>query len=137
MARSALLLLLLCVAGCGDNSPPLVISDVTVLRPLPGMSMSAGYFTIENRDSDAIVISSVDSPQFAAIEMHETVTENDISRMQSIPELRVEPGERVRFEPGGKHLMLMWPDESFDTVTLNFYNGDVLLLTVRTAATDP
>lgn len=138
MMRGTCLLLVLGMAGCGgDAGPPLAVTDVTVLRPLPGLQMSAGYFTIENRDQTAVVVTSVGSPQFSRVEMHETVTENDISRMQSIPELRVEPGERIRFEPGGKHLMLMGPDETLDTVTLNFYSAETLLLTVSAAPSDP
>lgn len=130
-------LALFALACSGEGGPPLTVTDVTVTRPLPGMSMSAGYFTIENHGSSLIVVTAIDSPQFARVDMHETVNENNVSRMQSIDALQIEPGKRIRFEPGGKHLMLMQADEIPDTVTLNFLSGETLLLSVSTSPTDP
>lgn len=135
--RYAILALAASAFGCTSNhSPPLSVTDVTVTRPLPGTSMSAGYFTIENRSSNALVVTSIDSPHFARVEMHETIVENDVSRMRGIDELRIDSGERVRFEPGGKHLMLMRPHGPLESVTLNFYSGETLLLSVSTTPAD-
>lgn len=136
--RLAILVLALSAFGCSsDDGPPLSVTDVTVTRPLPGTAMSAGYFAIENRGGSAIVITSVDSPQYARVEMHETVIENDVSRMRSVDALRLEDGERVQFEPGGKHLMLMQPRAPLESVILNFYSGETLLLSVSTTPVDP
>jgi len=137
MLRYGILALALCASACsGEHHAPLSVTDVTVTRPLPGTSMSAGYFTIENHGSSMVVITAIDSPQFARVDMHETVIENDVSRMRSIDALQIEPGKRVRFEPGGKHLMLTQADAIPDTVTLNFLSGETLLLSVSTSPTD-
>lgn len=134
--RGSLLLAFFAVSCGGGSGPSLTVTDISVARPLPGTSMSVGYFTLENHGGTTVVITDVDSPQFANADMHETVVENDVSRMRMIAELRIDPGERVRFEPGGKHLMLMHPVESLQAVTLNFYAGERLLLSVSADATD-
>ena len=113
------------------------MTDITITRPLPGTSMSAGYFVLQNNGSSEVFVTAIDSPQFARVDMHETVIENDVSRMRGIDELRIEPGQSVNFEPGGKHLMLMQAQDSLQSVTLNIYSGETLLLSVSAAPTDP
>ena len=138
MLRCIVVVLALGAFACSSESgPPLSASDVRVGRPLPGMSMSAGYFTLQNHGSSDIVITAIESPQFSRVEMHETVIEDDVSRMRGIDELRIVPGERVRFEPGGKHLMLIGPQDALQFVTLNLYSDETLLLSVSTTPTDP
>lgn len=138
MSRYGFLTFALVASACNvNNGPPLSVTDVTVTRPLPGTSMSAGYFTIENRGGSPIAVTAVASPQFGRVDMHETIIEDDVSRMRSIDLLLVDPGERVRFEPGGKHLMLMRANDPLQTVTLNFLNGETLLLSVSTTPVDP
>lgn len=113
------------------------MTDLRITRPLPGTSMSAGYFTLQNNGDSELVVTAIDSPQFSRVDMHETVIENDVSRMRAVDELRVAAGERVRFQPGGRHLMLTGATGTLETVTLNIYSGETLLLTVSTTATDP
>jgi copper(I)-binding protein len=138
MRLPVIALLMLAAGGCGDQpeGPPLVVTDVTVLEPMAGMDMTAGYFVLDNRGSDTIRITAVTSPQFGRIEMHETIVENDIARMRPIGEIVVLPGERVVFEPGGRHLMLFEPRRPIGDVTLNFEDGGELLLSVDTVATE-
>lgn len=138
MSRFLIIVLVLGAFGCNDASgPPLSATEIRITRPLPGMSMSAGYFTLQNRGSSTISVTAIDSPQFVRVDMHETVIENDVSRMRAIETLHLDPGERVRFEPGGKHLMLMEPVDSLQSVTLNFYNGETLLLSINAVPSDP
>ncbi len=130
MKRLSILIALLMSACSTESGPPLAVSHVEVTRPMPGMSMSAGYFVLRNDSSEPTRITSVSSPQFGSVEMHETIIENDISRMREIPEVIVPPGDQVVFERGGKHLMLMRASEDLSNVTLNFYSDDALLLSV-------
>lgn len=138
MRFSALALVLLLAAGCGSEpaGPPLVAADVSVLEPMAGMDMTAGYFVLENRGDETIRITSVTSPQFGRVEMHETVVENDIARMRRLAEIVIAPGERVTFEPGGMHLMLFEPRRPLDSVTLDFSDDGELLLSVDTVAAE-
>jgi copper(I)-binding protein len=121
----------LVLVGCGEQSdPPVVASNIVVTAPAPGMSMAAAYLDIANQSGTAIRITSVTSPDFALVEMHETTIEDDVARMRAIPALEIEDGDTVTFERGGRHLMLMRPLGSPETITLNFHSGDLLLLSV-------
>ena len=62
--------------------------------------------------------------------MHETIVEDGVSRMRELAALEIEHDESVVFESGGKHLMLMRPIGDTETVTLNFYSDDVLVVSV-------
>jgi len=124
-------LLLVLMAGCSSElQPPLVASDVVVTRPMPGMKMSAAYLSLANNSDEAIRISRVASAQYGSVQLHETRLEDGVARMRSIPVLEIAAGETVTLERGGKHLMLMRPTGSSDTVSLQFLDGDDLLLTV-------
>ena len=136
-ARS-LLLFAACATACtADTSAPLVATDLVVTQALPGVMMSAGYVTLTNNSAEIISLTSVSSPQFASVEIHETIIANDIARMRPVEKLVIAPGQTVKLEPGAKHLMLMQAQEStdkkaVDLITLNFYADNLLVLSVST-----
>lgn len=126
-------LLALLLAGCSqDKAPPLVISDVEVTAPRPGMRMSAGYLRITNNADSPVSISRVGSPQFGAVELHESTIVDGVARMRPIESLDIASGATLSLERGGKHMMLMQPVDDLDVVTLNFYSNDTLLISVDT-----
>jgi copper(I)-binding protein len=96
----------LAVACSPPAGPPLTISNVVVFEPLPGTNMTAGYLTLANNSNQPIAIDKVTSPQFARVEMHETVIQDDVARMVALAPLIIERHSSVQFEPGGKHLMM-------------------------------
>ena len=98
--------------------------------------MAAGYLTLSNNASQPIVITQVASPQFESVEMHESVIEDGMARMYPLGDLTVLAKSSVVFQPGGKHLMLMRPIGEFDTVSLDFYAGKAVVLTVNVALSD-
>ena len=122
--------------ACSYNSAPLQATDVVVTAPRPGMQMSAGYFTLTNSATQPINITHVTSPQFEAVEKHESVIEDGMARMYPLGDLMVPAGSSIVFEPGGKHLMLMRPIGEFDLVTLQFHADKAVLLTVSVALTN-
>lgn len=136
--RYATLTLLACalLAACADHGPPLAISNLTITPPVPGRGTSAAYFTLTNAGNAAVTVTRVASRQYDRVEMHETTLEDDIARMRQLEQLRLEPGASVTFERGGKHLMLMNPVGSAETVTLDFYSDADLLLSVSTTIGD-
>ena len=119
------------LGACAEPQPPLAVADVVITGSMPGMKMSAGYLTFTNNSGEPITITHVSSPQFASVEMHETVVEDDVARMRELPELVIPARGSVAFERGGKHLMLMRPTGDSSEVTLNIYSGDTLLLIVN------
>lgn len=113
--------------------PPLVATDVEITQAVAGSSVSAGYMSLTNNGSDVIRITRVTSPQYGTVELHTTSVENDVARMRAVGELIIRPGETVRLERGGMHLMLMQQVDAVETATLNLYSGDVLLMSLSAA----
>ena len=115
--------------------PPLTISNVVVLEPMPGMSVAAGYLVLENHSDQPITIEKITSPQFASIEMHETIILDGVARMASLSSLIVDRQSNVVFEPGGKHLMMFASSSDITPglpVTIEFHNDIRGLLIVAT-----
>lgn len=131
------LIAMLALAGaCTEDGPPLTASDVEVTRPLPGSGMSAGYLVLHNASRADIVLTRVSSPEFAGVAMHESVVEDGVAGMRALESLTVPAGADVVFERGGRHLMLHGPVGNSGTVTLQFYAGDVPILTITTNIED-
>jgi copper(I)-binding protein len=135
MMRLLLTLVVACTSvGCADDTgPPLVAGNVSIVRALPGTQTSAGYLELANHSRNTINITRVSSPEFASVEMHETIIENDVARMRPLANLSIAPGTTASFERGGRHLMLLRPYGTADYVTLQFYAGDLMLLSVRSS----
>jgi len=125
-------LLALFLMACTEGQAPLTASNVIVTQPVPGMTMSAGYFELTNNSGQAMSITHVTSPEFASVEMHQTVIEDEVARMTALGTLTLQAGETVSFEPGGKHLMLMRPSDNIESITLRFFASEALLLSVTT-----
>ncbi|MFL1876661.1 copper chaperone PCu(A)C [Hansschlegelia beijingensis] len=86
----------------------LLISNPWSRATATGAKVGAGYFTLTNQGSTPDRLVSVSSDFSEKAEMHETTTENGVSRMRPISGgLEIKPGETIRFEPGGKHLMFL------------------------------
>ena len=112
-----LALLILCLCACGrddtgqeSGSSALQKAQVRAARivlPPPGGLMAAGYFELHNPAATALVLEALESAEFESVEMHETVDDDGVSRMRPIANATIAPGETLKFEPGGMHLMLM------------------------------
>ena len=131
--RKLCLISLLLLVACGAPQPPLVATDVEITRPIPGRSMSAGFLVLTNNTDEAIRITSVTSPQFGSIELHETTIENGIARMRKVDELLVPAGGSVTLERSGKHLMLMQAGELGESVSLQLYDDEGPVLDIEYA----
>ena len=75
-------------------------------------------------------ITDVFSDQFDAVEIHESSLQNGISKMRRVSVLSIAAKSSVTLERGGKHLMLIGPTGNSATVSLSFFSGDTLLLSV-------
>lgn len=98
----------------GLVTTPLMACDLAVEKawirtPPPGVPALAGYGEFVNKGTKPLVLASLASTTFAAVELHETVETGGMSRMRALPKLTLAPGERVALAPGGKHLMLLKP----------------------------
>jgi periplasmic copper chaperone A len=117
-----LAVLLLPGAGCSPapapEAGPLVVTDARVRAPIPGQDKTVGYFTARNAGAEDVVLSGAYSDAVRAIEMHVTLRDGDMVRMRRLEEVVIAPGETVRFEPGGRHLMLFGVSELTEPVAI-------------------
>lgn len=130
MPRTVVMILVALVAACSGDVAPLTADAVTVQLPRPGTSMGVAYMTIENSTAESITITSVSSPQFDAVEMHETVLADGVSRMRKLDTVIIPAAGAIAFERGGKHLMLLRPLAELDSVVLTFHASSTPVLSV-------
>ena len=100
---------LMLITGCGESGPTLSVSDVQVVAPAPGRKASVAYLTIHNNDGNPVDLTSISSPQFGRVELHETTLENGIARMRALASISVDANASIELAPGGKHVMLFEP----------------------------
>jgi hypothetical protein len=82
------------------------------IKNLPAsVPVRAGYMTIHNGQANAIGIVAIRSDSFASVEIHQTIAEDGMMRMESVPNLVIESDSTVQLAPGGLHLMMMNPTE--------------------------
>ena len=75
----------------------------------PGATALAGYAVLRNPCAKPFVVTDVGSPDFAMGMIHETLVEKGVSRMRHAKSLSLPVRGVLKFEPGGKHMMLMHP----------------------------
>jgi copper(I)-binding protein len=130
--RIGVLLAIILVSACStEPQAPLVATDVVVTRPVPGMQMSAAYLSLTNHTDETIRISRVVSTQYESVQLHESIVKDGVARMRAIPVLEIPAGETIILKRGGKHLMLMHPTGATESVSLQFLDGDNLVLAVE------
>lgn len=114
---------LLALAACRGSEDGLRVEDAWVREPV-GDRPSAAYMTIVNDGgrADALVAASTHAAETA--ELHQTVMEGTVMRMQPVPRLEIPAGGRVSLEPGGLHIMLKG-------IRRELKVGDVITLTLR------
>lgn len=91
--------------GC-SQTPEIVVQNAWVRLPVPGRDVMVGYFEIHNATREPVTVTRAHSPDARAVEMHTMMTDGDMMRMRPLGPFTVTPGERVRFAPGGHHLMI-------------------------------
>ena len=137
----ALLLTLAVLAGCAKQAQPPYAEDPWVREPPPGMNMLAGYLVLHNPSTADLVLSGASSPDFTAVEFHNSVMENDVMRMRQEANLTIPAGGSLTFSPGARHLMLIAPRRALASgdqvsIHLQFADGSQLQLTAPVRASD-
>lgn len=83
----------------------LIVSHVFAPAPVSSDVMSL-YFTIENTGQKDDTLLTVRTTIAEHASVHESVTENGITRMQPLASLPLPAGQTVELAPGGVHVML-------------------------------
>jgi copper(I)-binding protein len=86
---------------------PVVEAAGAWVRWLPADLPAAGYVTLTNQGSTTLTLVGVSSPDYADVEMHQTLDNHGMSEMRPVESLVLKPRATVRFAEGGYHLMLM------------------------------
>ena len=108
MLRPMLLLLLVFP---GFALAELEISNPWIKNLPPSVPVRAGYMTLHNPGSRAVSIASLSSDAFGSIEIHRTIAQDGMMRMERVATLTMEPDSTVQLVPGGLHLMMINPVE--------------------------
>jgi len=105
---SRLLLILLLVLP-GSAFAELDIHNAWIKNLPPTIPVRAGYMTAHNAQTHTISIIAIRSDAFTSVEIHQTIKQDGMVRMEPVPTLTIEPDSTVQLAPGGLHLMMMHP----------------------------
>jgi hypothetical protein len=89
----------------------ITVSDPWARPNLPGRP-TAAYMRIENAGETADRLTGASSPLFGTIELHTTLEEDGVMKMQAVEAIEAPAGGGVSLAPGGYHLMLFEPAEA-------------------------
>ncbi len=110
-----------------DVSQDVVIEKPYVRAAIIQQRNSAIYMRITNQGDPSAIVSAKSSVA-VIVELHTHINDNGVMRMRKIEQIDLPTNERVYFQPGGLHIMLLGlkrdlkPGESID-VTLGFADG--------------
>lgn len=127
MRLTAALFCILALAACArDNKPAeeapaakalscaaseggaVTATNAWVREQKDASAMTAAYFSLCNGSMAPVTLTGLRTPIAGMAEFHETRRdENGVVSMAPTGDILLAPGERVVFEPGGKHVMLM------------------------------
>ena len=123
--RHLYLLLALCAGllplAVEASGPSTHVSQVWIRQAPPGVDVMAGYFTLENLTAKPLQLTSVTSPDFGSVMIHESVQQGTHENMVEVTNLSIPAHGRIEFKPGGYHLMLVHPNKYL-------YAGDMVSL---------
>lgn len=101
-----LLIGLLLMSSACSPAPEIAIENARVRTLIPGQDKTVAYMDVQNRTASAVTLVGASSPSVRAMEIHTTQMDDGVMRMRRLKTVEVPAGEKVRFEPGGRHLML-------------------------------
>lgn len=136
MKRLSLVILLTTCAAA--QAAPFDVSGAW-FRSLPGGTPAGGYFTAQNNSQREVAITGVSSGACGMLMMHQSRATGGMSGMDMVDQVRLPPGGKVSFAPGGYHLMCEQPKMKIGDkvpVAITLSNGTKVMVAfaVRNAA---
>lgn len=83
------------------------VSHAHVVQPPPGAKVAAVYLTLTNNSNQEMNITGVSSDSAKRVEVHLSLVENDVAKMQKQDIVSLPAGESLAFKHGSYHVMLM------------------------------
>jgi copper(I)-binding protein len=84
------------------------VRDPWIRQPPPGAN-AAAYLTLANPGEISRRVTAVKAEGVERIEMHRTVVEEGVARMEAVDSIEIPAGGEVTLAPRGLHLMLIRP----------------------------
>ncbi|MHC8324665.1 copper chaperone PCu(A)C [Pseudomonas sp. LB1P83] len=112
MLNKLIVLAALLLPACFANAHEYKAGELEIAHPWsqelpPNAPTVAAYFVIQNPGKTADRLLSVDSPIAGIAQLHEHVMQNDLMKMQQVPNVDVPAGGNVTFAPMAYHVMLL------------------------------
>jgi copper(I)-binding protein len=106
--------LLLCLCAVAAPAASAQAADIEAIQPwvrvTPGQRTGALYMTLHNGGSNTDRLVGVSTPMARRAELHASVEEVTVVRMQKIDGLELSPGGSVPLQSGAVHIMLLGLD---------------------------
>jgi periplasmic copper chaperone A len=118
----------------------IVASGAWTRATVPGAKVGVGYFVLKNTGAKTRKLLAITSNVSDEVSLHQSsVDASGVARMWPMASLELRPGEEVRFEPNGRHVMFQQLQQSFKVgatvpLRLQFDGGEkpvVMALEVR------
>lgn len=109
------------LAACDHRPPEPKVEQARLMLPVVEGRPGSAYFIARSREGGRLL--GITSPRVERIELHETRTENGVSRMAQMQSVPFDDIGEIDFSPGGKHAMLFGIDPAVkagDEVPLTF-----------------
>jgi len=94
-------------AASAGTPPGLSVTGAWARATPPGTTVAAVYLVIDNTAGEADRLLAISTDRAGSAEVHAIVHDGDLAMMRRVEPLQVGAGERILFEPGGIHVMLM------------------------------
>lgn len=111
----------------------LTVKDSQIRQPMPGRTVTVGYFTLDNPSPQDVNLTGVSSSAFERAELHQHSHQDGMMRMEKVDQITIPANGSVSLSPGGLHLMLFEPTTELEigqTVSLLLHFADGQQLTV-------
>jgi copper(I)-binding protein len=96
----------LLVTGCQQKTEPVTVDSAWVRLPAVAGNPGAAYFTLHGGTAPATLL-AVSAPFAVRSELHESMKGHaGMMSMAPVKDVAVAPRAVVKFEPGGRHVML-------------------------------
>lgn len=117
----------------------ITVDNAQLRLPMPGRSVSAGYFMLNNSSAKQMTLTAVTSDAFERVELHQHSHKDGMMRMEQIEKIVIPAGEHVELSPGGLHLMLFEPTKTLQVgqsveLILHFADGQQTAVSVPAVA---
>jgi len=118
-----------------EHGGNIIIDSPYVRATIPGTKITSAYMSIENRNSEAVILTGASSLFSDRIEIHQHTMSDGMMKMRQVEQLVIKENNQVILQPMGYHLMIfnvkrnLKPEENI-SLTLHFKQQKDLVITI-------